>query len=120
VRLVDADAVNAGRRVAAGQFFLAVEADEARLAAAVCAPVVGDQTRAAVVAHQRIARVELLLAELALETWEAETAEEVVLILLNADANAFVLARIVSAQIGRTAEFVDVGRFAARTLETRH
>jgi len=53
-------------------------------------------------------------------TWEAETAEEVVLILLNADANAFVLARIVSAQIGRTAEFVDVGRFAARTLETRH
>ena len=52
-------------------------------------------------------------------TWEAETAEEVVLILLNADANAFVLARIVSAQIGRTAEFVDVGRFAARTLETR-
>ena len=72
MRLVDADAVNAGRRVAAGQFFLAVEADEARLAAAVGAPVVGDQTRAAVVAHQRIARVELLLAELALETYQSK------------------------------------------------
>ena len=34
-------------------------------------------------------------------TWQAETAEEVVFVLLDADANAFVLARIVRAQIGR-------------------
>ena len=68
VRLVDADAVNAGRRVASGQFFLAVKTDETVGATAMGASVVGDHARTAVVAHQRVASVELLLAEFALES----------------------------------------------------
>ena len=35
-------------------------------------------------------------------TWETETAEQVVLVLLDADADPFVLARVVSAQIRRS------------------
>ena len=52
-------------------------------------------------------------------TWQTEAAEEVVVVLLDADADAVVLARIVSAQVRRTAELVHVHRLAARTLETR-
>lgn len=68
VRLVDADAVDAGRRVAAGELFLAVEADEARRARAVGAAVAGDDAGAAVAARERVARVVALLAVLAFET----------------------------------------------------
>jgi len=120
VGLVDADAVDAGRRVAAGQLLLAVQSDVAGGTAAVRPLVVGDHATAAVVTHQTVARVELLLAELALVTWQAEAAEEVVAVLLDADADAVVLARIVSAQVRRTAELVHVHRLAARTLETPH
>lgn len=68
VRLVDADAVDARRRVAAGQLFLAVESDESRRTGAVGAAVVGYEARAAIVAHHRIASVELLFAEFPFET----------------------------------------------------
>ena len=67
--LVDADAVDAGRRVAAGQFLFAVETYVARRAGAVGAAVVGDQAGPAVVTHHRVASVELLLAEFAFESW---------------------------------------------------
>lgn len=66
--LVDADAVDAGRRVAAGQFLFAVETYVARRAGAVGAAVVGDQAGPAVVTHHRVASVELLLAEFAFES----------------------------------------------------
>lgn len=120
VGLVDADAVDARRRVTTGQLFFAVETDVTAGAAAVRPAVVSDDATAAVVAHQAVAGVELLLAKLALKTWQTEAAEEVVVVLLDADADAVVLARIVSAQVRRTAELVHVHRLAARTLETRH
>ena len=52
-------------------------------------------------------------------TWQTETAEEVVVVLLDADADAVVLARVVSAEVRRPAELVHIDRLAARTLETR-
>jgi len=68
VRLVDADAVDAGGRITSGQFLFAVEPDKTGRAGAMGTAVMGDQAGAAVMADHRIASVELLLAKLAFVT----------------------------------------------------
>ena len=68
VGLVDADAVDAGRRVAAGQLLLAVQSDVAGGAAAVRPLVVGDHATAAVVAHQTVALYPVLTGPLEYQT----------------------------------------------------
>lgn len=65
VRLVDANAVNAGGRIASGQFFLAVETNKARRARAMSTAIVSDQAGAPIMANHRIAGIELLFAKLA-------------------------------------------------------
>lgn len=69
VGLVDADAVDARRRVAAGQLLLAMKSDEARRAGTMGPAVVSDQTRSSIVADHRVAGIVLLLAKFALVTW---------------------------------------------------
>lgn len=73
MRLVDADAVDARRRVATGELLLAVQADEAGRARAVSPAVVRNDAATSVVAHHRVARVVLLLAKLALVTCPKRT-----------------------------------------------
>jgi hypothetical protein len=68
VRLVDADTVNAGRRIASSQFLFAMETDKTGRAGAMGTAVMGNQARAAIVANHRITSVELLFAKFAFVT----------------------------------------------------
>lgn len=76
VSLIHADAVNARRRVAARQFFLAVKSDKARRTGAVSPAIVSDETRSSVMTHHGIARVELLLTKLAFESCARDAIKE--------------------------------------------
>lgn len=69
VCLVDADAVDAGGRIASGQFLFAMEPDKTGRAGAMGPAVMGDQARAAIMADHRITSVELFLAKLSFVTW---------------------------------------------------
>lgn len=68
VRLIDADAVHARRRITAGQLLLAVKSDKTRRARTMSPAVVSDETRSAIVTDHRVASVVLLLAKFALVT----------------------------------------------------